>query len=68
MTQNRNKIATSFRLSPEAMGMLDRLKERTGLSQAGILELAIRRMAEAEGVREGAGVTKVTEETQNGSD
>lgn len=45
-----NKQPTSVRLSPEAKRLLERLADKLGVTQAAIIEMAIRRMAEAEGV------------------
>ncbi len=42
------KLATSFRLSPEALRLLAGLAKRLGLSQAAVLELAIRQLARKE--------------------
>jgi predicted DNA-binding protein len=42
------KHATSFRLSPEALRHLAALAKRLGLSQAAVLELAIRQLARKE--------------------
>lgn len=49
--QNRNKVARSYRLSPTAVDLIEHLTEKLGLSQAGTLELAVRRLAEQEGVK-----------------
>lgn len=50
MTQFRNKKGTSFRLSPVALELISQLTERLGLSQAGVIELAVRKLASSEGV------------------
>jgi predicted transcriptional regulator len=47
----RTKQATSIRLTPEAKRLLAMLAEKLGLSQAAILELAIREKAKREGVK-----------------
>ena len=48
------KRPTSFKLSPEGLQLLKQLSARMGLSQAGVVELAVRKLAETEGVtREG---------------
>lgn len=44
------KVATSFRLSEEAVGLLKELSERLGVSQASVVEMSLRRMAEHEAV------------------
>jgi hypothetical protein len=44
------KPSTSFKLSPEARQLLRQLTLRLGVSQGAIVEIAIRRMAEAEGL------------------
>lgn len=45
------KIAMGIRLSEEAKRLLRLLAQKLGQSQAGIIELAIRRLAEAEGIK-----------------
>lgn len=40
-----SKQPTSFRLSAEARGLIQRLKEKHGTSEADVIEMAIRRMA-----------------------
>ena len=47
----RTKQATSIRLTPEAKRLLQLLAEKLGLSQTGILELAIREKAKREGIK-----------------
>ena len=42
------KQAISFRLSPEAILLLKRLAEEKGVSQAAILEMALREMSKRE--------------------
>lgn len=42
------KHLAAFRLSPDALRLLKQLAKRLGLSQAGILELAIRNLARKE--------------------
>jgi hypothetical protein len=49
--QLERKIATSFRMSPEAYRLLQRLTHRTGLGRGACLELAIRDLARREGVK-----------------
>lgn len=46
----RNKNPTSFRLSPEAFNLITKLCEKLGLSKASVLEMAIRKLAEQEGI------------------
>lgn len=46
-----NKQATSIRLSPEAKSLLENLASKLGVTQASIIEIAIRRLAEIEGVK-----------------
>jgi hypothetical protein len=50
MAQARNKIGTSFRLSPVALELIAELAQTLGLSQAGVVELAVRKLATSEGV------------------
>lgn len=45
-----DKLATSFRLTREALRLLFDLAKSLGISQAGVLELAIREMAKKKGV------------------
>ncbi len=45
------KIHISFRLSEDAIRLLKLLAEKKGVSQASIIELAIREMAKKEGVK-----------------
>lgn len=42
------KQSTSFRLSGEALSLIRELSERLGLSQAAVVELAVRKLAKAE--------------------
>jgi DNA-binding XRE family transcriptional regulator/predicted DNA-binding protein len=42
------KKPTSFKLSPEALSLMRQLSEHLGLSQAGVVEMAIRKFSEAE--------------------
>ena len=44
----RNKIAISFRLSPEAIDLIKELARSLGVSQADIIELAVRRLQKQE--------------------
>ncbi|MHB8848579.1 MAG: ribbon-helix-helix protein, CopG family [Burkholderiales bacterium] len=45
------KIHISFRLSEEAIRLIKLLAEKKGVSQASIIELAIREMAKKEGMK-----------------
>ena len=47
----RTKHPTSFRLSEEALRLLDELAKKLGISQAAVLEIAIRAAAKKEGVK-----------------
>jgi hypothetical protein len=40
------KEATSFRLSPEALRLTKEMADRFGLSQAAVIEMAVRMLAE----------------------
>ena len=42
------KLATSIRLTPEAKTLLKTLAGKLGISQAAVIEIAIRKMAEQE--------------------
>lgn len=44
------KHPTSIRLTPEGLRLLKALAEKLGISQAAVMELALRRMAAKEGV------------------
>ena len=46
-----NKQATSIRLTPEAKCLVENLAKKLGVSQAAIIEIAIRRLAQAEKVK-----------------
>jgi predicted DNA-binding protein len=50
---NQTKLATSFRLSPECRQLLVTLSRRLGISQADVVELATRHLADREQVRQG---------------
>lgn len=45
-----NKQATSIRLTSEAKRLIKKLADKLGVTQASIIEIAIRRLAEIEGV------------------
>lgn len=45
-----SKSAKAFRLSDRAVSLIDRLADELGLSKTGVVELAVRRLAEIEGV------------------
>lgn len=47
----KQKTNTSVRLSPEADRLLKELAKKLGVSQSAIIELAIRKYAESEGVK-----------------
>lgn len=51
MATRPTKQATSVRLSPDARRLLAALADRLGISQASVLELAIRDKARKEGVK-----------------
>jgi predicted DNA-binding protein len=40
-----NKKSTSFRLSPEALSLLSKMSQELGISQASLIELAVREFA-----------------------
>ena len=42
------KEPTSFRLSPEALALIREMAERLGVSQASVIELAVRKLAREE--------------------
>jgi predicted DNA-binding protein len=47
----RKKNATSVRVTPEATRLLKQLAKSLGISQAGVIEIAVRRLAEIEKVK-----------------
>jgi hypothetical protein len=49
--QNRNKVPVAVRLTPAARELMVTMAEKLGLSQAGVLELALRKLAQAEGIK-----------------
>lgn len=51
MPTGSGKKPTTVRLSAEAQRLLALLSERDGISKTAVLELAIRQMAQREGVR-----------------
>jgi predicted DNA-binding protein len=51
----RNKKATSFRLKPETLDLLEQLKELLGISQASVVEMLIRDRARKEGLTQRKG-------------
>lgn len=54
----RNKIATSFRLSPTALDMLKRLSDNMGISQADVIEVALRDLSKKRNILEPYRITK----------
>lgn len=50
---SKDKTRLGFALTKDAQQLLKALKGKLGVSQNGVVELAIRRMAEAEGVKAG---------------
>ncbi len=63
--QNRNKIGTSFRLSPTAIELIGKLSDKLGLSQAGVIELAVRKLSDVEGVQVDPEKAKKVEEAND---
>ena len=45
-----DKISTSYRLSDDARALIDALAKQLGVSKTDVLEIAIRKLAQAEGV------------------
>jgi hypothetical protein len=57
MTEDRlspDKQRLGFALTSDAQKLLKQLKAKLGISQNGVVELAIRRLAQAEGVEAGS--------------
>jgi predicted DNA-binding protein len=52
-TQHRNKKATSMRLTPEALRLLELLAQKGGISQAAVVETLIREKAKREKISGG---------------
>ena len=50
MSQVRNKVGVSYRLSPNAIALIAGLTNKLGVSQAAVMEMAIRKLAIQEGV------------------
>ncbi len=50
-----DKDRLGFALTKDAQQLLKQLKAKLGVSQAGVVELAIRRLAQAEGVEQSEG-------------
>ena len=50
-TKQPQKIHSNFRLSPAGLKLLDRLAKHLGIGRAACLDLAIRELARAQGVR-----------------
>lgn len=48
---SEKKGPTSFRLSPEAVRLIKELSERLGISQASVVEQAVRKLARSEDVK-----------------
>lgn len=44
----RNQRATSYRLSPEALALIEALSKRLGVSRAAVVEVAVRHLARRE--------------------
>jgi biotin operon repressor len=51
MATMRVKLMTSMRLSPLAILLLEKLAKKLGLSRTAVVEMAVRRLAEAERVK-----------------
>ena len=49
-TPGRKTVPTSVRISPTCKILWDRLAEKMGLSNSGVLETSIRKLAKEEGV------------------
>ena len=48
LIMTRRQYSTSFRLSPMALALLKKLAAELGLSQASVIEMAIRKLAKAQ--------------------
>ena len=51
MAATKKADPTSFRLSPEALELAEALTQKLGLTRTALMELALRRLAEVEGVK-----------------
>lgn len=50
------KVPLSVRISPTAKSLLEKLAVKLGISQVGVLELALRKLAQQENVEESEAV------------
>ncbi len=46
-----NKKMSTFRLTPVAREIIENLSEKMGVSQAAVIEMAVRRLAKEEGIQ-----------------
>lgn len=46
--KKQKKVACGFRLTPQAIDIVKELADKLGVSQSSVVELALRRMMEAE--------------------
>ena len=51
MAVTKKTDPTSFRLTPEALELAEALTQKLGLTRTALMELALRRLAEVEGVK-----------------
>ena len=51
MLAKENKIMTTLRLTRQAKTLLEKLAESMGISQASVMETAVREMAAKKGIR-----------------
>jgi hypothetical protein len=52
MSENEKKRAATYRLSPEARELIGVIADDMGLSQASVVETAVRELATARGLRD----------------
>ena len=62
-----NKILKSFRISVVGKAILESLTDKLGTSQAAVVEMALRRLAEREGIRIKDLEQELRAETQKGA-
>ena len=48
---SEKKIRKGYRLSPEAVALLEKLTEKLGIPQTSVIEQAIRKLAERENIK-----------------
>jgi hypothetical protein len=47
----REKLSTSFRLTPKALALIETLAKKLGTDKTSVIELAVRELAERKGLK-----------------